>query len=119
MITVDGYLYAGKRLPLVERLQDIIPRLPTLKAVMIVDYLGDAHACANALPHAHFHAHTMHHALKDLKPKSVHFEKLAFNHPLYILYSSGTTGVPISKSIVCSAISVMGIGSFISPRAAG
>jgi acetoacetyl-CoA synthetase len=109
MITVDGYLYAGKRLPLVERLQDIIPRLPTLKAVMIVDYLGDAHACANALPgshfHAHFHAHTMHHALKDLKPKSVHFEKLAFNHPLYILYSSGTTGVP--KCIVHGAGGVL------------
>jgi acetoacetyl-CoA synthetase len=90
LITVDGYLYAGKRLPLMERLQEIIPRLPSLKAVMIVDYLGDAHTCAQALPHAH----SMHHIVNEFEAKAVHFEPLPFNHPLYILYSSGTTGVP-------------------------
>lgn len=96
-VACDGYWYAGKAQRIADKLSDIVAGLPGTPAVWIVPLLGEAEAVAATLPRAR--------ALGDLvaphAPAPVRYARLPFAHPLYILYSSGTTGVP--KCIVHSA----------------
>ncbi|HVL71888.1 MAG TPA: acetoacetate--CoA ligase [Beijerinckiaceae bacterium] len=97
LIACDGYWYAGKRIEIADKLAEIVPALGTVKSTLIVPYLGIADEVAAALPNAV----AMPEALGVFAAKPVAFERLPFDHPLYILYSSGTTGVP--KCIVHGA----------------
>ncbi|TCD16598.1 acetoacetate--CoA ligase [Oricola cellulosilytica] len=96
-IATDGYWYNGKRIAIADKLAEILPGLPTVRNTLIVDYLGDAGKVAANLPSAE----TMEAALARHAPVELEFVRLPFSHPLYILFSSGTTGVP--KCIVHSA----------------
>jgi acetoacetyl-CoA synthetase len=96
-IAVDGYWYNGKALSLADKLKGIVPQLPTAKTVVIVPYLGEAEALAKSLPNGL----TLDAFLKPYQPNPLTFERLPFNQPAFILYSSGTTGVP--KCIVHGA----------------
>jgi len=94
-ITCDAYWYNGK-------LQDVSAKVKTvsdiLKApVLVVPYAGDAPALAASLADGR----TLADFTAAYQAKAVEFEPLPFSHPLYILFSSGTTGVP--KCIVHSA----------------
>ena len=93
---IDGYVYAGKQIPLVDKLQPILAGLPTVKATIIVPLIGKAEATAATLG-----AKTLDAAIVPYAAKPVAFTRLPFAHPLYILFSSGTTGIP--KCIVHSA----------------
>lgn len=93
----DGYWYAGKRQDVAEKLGVIVGGLPTARHVVIVDVLGAADQVAAGLPRAQ----AMARFLEGYAPRPPTFERLPFNHPLYILFSSGTTGVP--KCIVHGA----------------
>jgi acetoacetyl-CoA synthetase len=101
LLAVDGYWYNGKRQDVKAKVAAIAARLPSLKQVIIVDYLGEADACVSAIPGAITFAR----ALDSHPPRALTFERLPFGHPLYILFSSGTTGVP--KCIVHSAGGVL------------
>ncbi|HKY86390.1 MAG TPA: acetoacetate--CoA ligase, partial [Pseudorhodoplanes sp.] len=96
-IAVDGYWYNGKALSLADKLKGIVPHLPTAKTVVIVPYLNEADNVAKLLPNGV----TLDAFLKPFAAKPSTFERLPFNHPAFILYSSGTTGVP--KCIVHGA----------------
>jgi acetoacetyl-CoA synthetase len=86
----DGYWYNGKRLPIADKVTAIVGKLPTVEKVVVVSYLGEAADAAKKIPRgAAFDDFLRPHA-----PKALAFERLPFDHPLYILYSSGTTGVP-------------------------
>ncbi|MGK9052330.1 acetoacetate--CoA ligase [Neorhizobium petrolearium] len=94
-VTCDAYWYNGK-------LQDVSAKVKTvsevLKApVLVVPYAGDAKALAASLANGR----TLADFTAPYRAKDVEFEQLPFSHPLYILFSSGTTGVP--KCIVHSA----------------
>ena len=89
-IAVDGYWYNGKSIDLTERLAAIAGQLPTAQKVVIVPYLKTADAVAAKVPCAT----TLDAFLKDFSAKPVAYTRVPFNHPVYILYSSGTTGVP-------------------------
>ncbi|WP_223476304.1 acetoacetate--CoA ligase [Oricola indica] len=96
-IACDGYWYNGKKQDISGKLAEILPGLPTVKNAIIVDYLGNAEALAADLDNAEPLAAV----LGSYEKKPLEFERLSFEHPLYILFSSGTTGIP--KCIVHSA----------------
>lgn len=94
-ITCDGYWYGGKRIEIADKLKEIVPELNCPRTV-VVPLLGEAGRVADGL----FNAIAMEGYLSGYDAKPVEFEKLEFAHPLYIMFSSGTTGIP--KCIVHS-----------------
>ncbi len=96
-IAPDGYWYNGKQNDVSAKVQAVMAKLPTLRGTVIVDYLGTADQAVTAMDGAE----TLEQALAPFEAKPVSFVRLPFSHPLYILFSSGTTGIP--KCIVHSA----------------
>jgi len=96
-VTVDGYWYNGKPIRLLDRLKPIVAQLPSAGRVVVVDYLGEAEMVAKQVPRAT----TLAAFLAPFSARPLVFERLPFHHPVYILFSSGTTGVP--KCIVHGA----------------
>lgn len=94
LIACDGYRYAGKVLPAHEKLEQIIAGLPTLEHIAVVPFLGEGRKNIQK-------AEDWQTLLAATPDEPLCFERLPFAHPLYIMYSSGTTGVP--KCIVHSA----------------
>jgi acetoacetyl-CoA synthetase len=91
LFCADGYLYGGKEFDSQDKVKEILTRLPSVKQCVVLPYIGAAVKVGVSLEGF----------LNSFKEKSVQFEPTEFNHPLYILYSSGTTGVP--KCIVHGA----------------
>jgi len=105
LVACDGYYYNGKPIDIADKLAAIASRLPTLRTIVVVPYLGRASEVAAAL-HARLapsgrSAQTWSDAVSALPPSPLQFTRLPFAHPLYIMFSSGTTGMP--KCIVHSA----------------
>jgi len=96
LIGVDGYFYNGKAHETLSKLTEIAARLEGLQRVIVVPYISDEPSI-QAIPAAQLHRD----AVLARPSIPLQFEQLPFNHPLYILYSSGTTGVP--KCIVHGA----------------
>ena len=92
LLTADGYLYAGKRIDCLERVKQFLPNLPSVERVVVVPHLpADA---APPDPSDLPTAVTWSDALDVGRGEPLQFTRLPFDHPLYIMYSSGTTGLP-------------------------
>ena len=96
-IAPDGYWYAGKPIDVAAKVAAVVSRLPTVRKVLVVDYLGNASEVASGIGKAQ----TLGAAVAGYAARSLSFARMPFSHPLYILFSSGTTGIP--KCIVHSA----------------
>ena len=83
----DGYVYATKRIELAERLAAIAPQLKA--RTVVVPFLEDGEAAAKTTGGETLAAFT-----RGIAAQEPTFERLPFDHPLYILFSSGTTGAP-------------------------
>ena len=95
-VTVDGYQYGGKRFDCLPKVAEIVRQLPSLRQVVVVACLSDTPDLSRVEKAQRWDEWLAPHAPADLA-----LERFAFDHPLYILYSSGTTGVP--KCIVHGA----------------
>ncbi len=102
LIAVDGYVYGGKTFDRRAELAAIAAELPGLSSIVLVDYIGAAAPGRPGLPVPV----TGWNDLADLADVATDavatgppaFEEVPFSHPLWVLYSSGTTGLP--KAIV-------------------
>ena len=96
LVCADGYFYNGKTISSLDKTRDIIAALPSVTHTVVVSYTGDSsgiEAIANAI--------TLDDFIAPFTDAAIDFAHLPFEHPLYIMYSSGTTGVP--KCIVHGA----------------
>ncbi|MBZ9742581.1 acetoacetate--CoA ligase [Mesorhizobium sp. CO1-1-4] len=96
-IAPDGYWYNGKAIEVADKVKAVAAKLGSVRKVLLVDYLGTSADVADTIDKAL----ALEEALSPFAVKPVTFERLPFSHPLYILFSSGTTGIP--KCIVHSA----------------
>jgi acetoacetyl-CoA synthetase len=104
LFTVDGYWYNGKPISILDKVAEIVERLPTVERVVVVPYLDADIGRANEFPVLRGGT-TWEAFLAPFAPGAIDYAMLPFDHPLYIVYSSGTTGVP--KCILHSAGGVL------------
>ena len=94
IFAVDGYYYKGKIFDSQEKLKSILDQLPSVEHVVLINYTNQRKT--DKVPMA-----VTWEDMAQPVTGEMTFEQLPFSHPLYIMYSSGTTGLP--KSIVHSA----------------
>jgi len=87
LFCVDGYFYNGKSHNCLDKIRSFTARLPSLKQVIIFDYASLSNiTIANSISYQEI--------VENYEASAIGFERVGFDHPLYIMYSSGTTGVP-------------------------
>lgn len=89
LFTADGYIFKGRRHSSLERIAEILAQLPSVERVVVVPYAEprpDLAALPRAVRYEDFVA--------GQPDDRLEFAQLPFDHPLYIMYSSGTTGLP-------------------------
>ena len=90
LVAAAEYQYNGKTINLISKIEEIKKSVPSIEKVIVVDFLGSTP----------MHDYTRWEDIQPLEKKDPTFEAMNFSDPLYIMYSSGTTGKP--KCIVHS-----------------
>ena len=98
LFTADGYFYGGKTVDSLAPISEMLPHLPSIQQVVVVGYVENQPNLERLGAAA---AQAVHFGNFGEADAPLRFTRFPFNHPLYILYSSGTTGVP--KCIVHGA----------------
>jgi acetoacetyl-CoA synthetase len=95
LLAIDGYAYNGREFSRTDVVAEIAAQLPTLRAVVMVDLLGTAQASPPALkPGVRLVPWPALGESGLTEPGESEFEEVPFEHPLWVVYSSGTTGLP-------------------------
>ncbi len=90
LVVCDGYYYNGKTIDIADKIDAVVAQLPSVEKIIVIDYIGTANDYAartkNAVTFDDFQ--------QPFTAGEIDFAQLPFDHPLYILFSSGTTGIP-------------------------
>ncbi len=91
LFTTDGYFYSGKLFSSLDKVKGIFEQLESQPTIIVVPYAMekpdiDLAGLPTAVHYEDF--------IADYEPDEIEFEQVPFDHPLYIMYSSGTTGLP-------------------------
>ncbi|MGA2625826.1 MAG: acetoacetate--CoA ligase [Candidatus Bathyarchaeia archaeon] len=89
LFTADGYFYKNQVFDTLSNARKVADGIPSIEKVVVASYVGNesgADQIPQAVPFDHF--------LSATKPTEIQFEQLPFDHPVYIMFSSGTTGKP-------------------------
>ncbi len=84
LVTVDGYYYNGKVIDVLNKVKDVQSQIDGLEQVVVVPFAGSEHNLGVSSDDF----------TKAYSAQNIEFERVSFNHPLFIMFSSGTTGVP-------------------------
>ncbi|MDC0358725.1 acetoacetate--CoA ligase [Oligoflexia bacterium] len=98
LFTADGYFYKGQKCDSLAKVREIVSRIPSIETIIVVPYLDQT---INKDYFSKVSVSSLDDFIGSYKPRTISFKQLPFNHPLYIMYSSGTTGKP--KCIVHGA----------------
>ncbi|MCB2101063.1 MAG: acetoacetate--CoA ligase [Rhodobacterales bacterium] len=96
LLAVEGYYYNGKAHDCIDKLGGILAELPTVERVVVVPYTRSSPPIGDLRDTVMWDSF-----IRGLRPGDIVYEHLPFNHPLFIMFSSGTTGKP--KCIVHGA----------------
>jgi len=95
LFCADGYFFKGKTIDSLERIRGIAAQIPSLEKIVVVPYISATPDIAGLQGGIHYQEFCGNNA------EEIEFAQLPFDHPLYVMYSSGTTGLP--KCMVQSA----------------
>lgn len=96
LITVDGYFYKGKPFNTLGNVEEVVKGIPSLEKTIVVSYASEKPDISKIPNSVHYDEF-----LTQEKQPEIKFEQLPFDHPVFIMFSSGTTGKP--KCMVQSA----------------
>ncbi len=98
LFCVDGYRYGGKDFDRLDTIAEIASQIPSLERIVVVPYLSDSPELSVLEEHQTAVPMTWSQLLDLGSGVELSFDRVPFDHPLWVLYSSGTTGLP--KAIV-------------------
>ncbi|MFX1328013.1 MAG: acetoacetate--CoA ligase [Promethearchaeota archaeon] len=101
LFTVDGYYYRDKVFDIRENIKAVVDAIPSIEKVVVVSYITDGKADTSNIPKAV----NWEDFISKEEDIQLNYEQLPFDHPVYVMFSSGTTGKP--KCMVQSAGGVL------------
>ena len=90
LITADGYIHGEKHIGRIDVMCAVHSKIPSIKSTIVLPFIGTADDRFAKLDHLV----PVDDFLRDITPDTIKFERFDFNHPLYVLFSSGSTGAP-------------------------
>ena len=90
LFTVDGYYYRDKVFDIIPNVKEVVEAIPSIEKVVVVSYVSEGKPNLSSIPNA---VHWDDFLSEEEDPK-LDFEQLPFDHPVYVMFSSGTTGKP-------------------------
>ena len=88
LFTIDGYMYKNKPFPMLKDVKAVVEAVPSIERVVVVPYISD-NPDISTIPNAVLYSDFI-----SWEDETLTFEQMDFNDPLYIMFSSGTTGKP-------------------------
>ena len=89
LFAADGYYYGGKTIDCLSKVKEVLPKIPSIEKVIIIPFINQAPDLTGLDKTISYMD-----VLQSISPKAPDFLRVEFNHPLFIMFSSGTTGIP-------------------------